>query len=275
MIKRSFVFILVILMYACNSKPKAQEVKEEVRKTVEMVTDYGTIVLELYNETPLHRDNFIKLAKEGVYDSVLFHRVIKNFMVQGGDPYTRPSATPDTLENDPFSYQVDAEFVPELYHKKGALAAARTPNMERSSSSTQFYIVQGKVYNDDLLNRAEGRINDWLSEHYFKNDPSNKSLVDSLQKAIDGENWKKYGVISDSISKMAKAYRKFERYTIPEEHREVYKTEGGIPFLDQNYTVYGQVIQGLEVIDSIAVVRTDTDDKPVDDIRVLSVKVLD
>lgn len=250
------------------------EAKEEVRKRVEMVTDHGTLVIELYNEAPLHRDNFIKLAKEGVYDSVLFHRVIDSFMIQSGDPDSKNAKPGDTLGNGGLDYKVDAEFKPNLFHKKGVLAAARDGNLERASSSTQFYIVDGKVFNDSLLDKAQGRINEWLAQHYFKNDPSSKSLLDSLQLAMDNEDEDQYELYSDSISSMAKSYTNFDAYTIPEEHRKIYKTIGGTPHLDQNYTVYGEVVEGLEVIDAIAAVTTGEFDRPVVDVRVLSVKVL-
>ena len=117
----------------------------------------------------------------------------------------------------------------------------------------QFYIVQGKVYSDSLLTIAEGRINGWLAEHYFKNDPTNKVIVDSLQNAQKDENWDRYKVFSDSIQSLAKEYSNFEKHTIPDDQREIYKSIGGTPHLDQNYTVFGEVVKGLEVIDSIAV----------------------
>lgn len=240
-----------------------------------MVTDTGIIIIELYNETPKHRDNFVKLAKEGAFDSLLFHRVIENFMIQGGDPDSRNAQSGDTLGNGGLDYKVDAEFHPDLFHKKGVLAAARDGNLERASSSMQFYIVQGKIYNDSLLTQAEGRINGWLAEHYFKQDSANRPLLDSLQKAQDNENQERYSFFNDSIRSLAKKYENFDRYTIPEAHRKVYKAIGGTPHLDQNYTVYGEVIKGIEVVDSIAAVQTGTFDRPLTDVRILSVRVLE
>ena len=266
--------IMLISLYACN-KTSVAETPEEVRKTVEMVTDYGTLKLELYNETPLHRDNFIKVVEEGVYDSVLFHRVIDEFMVQSGDPDSKNANPGDTLGNGGLDYKVDAEFNSNLFHKKGVLAAARDGNLERASSSTQFYIVQGKVFNDSLLDRAEERINTWLAQHYYKNDPKNKPLIDSLQMAIDLENMKLYTKYNDSINSGAEVYTNFEKYSISEAQREIYKTVGGTPHLDQNYTVYGEVIEGLEIVDSIAAVQTDPLDRPLKDIRIKSVKILE
>jgi peptidyl-prolyl cis-trans isomerase B (cyclophilin B) len=270
----SLTLVLFLIAFSCNKKPAVPEVKEEQRQRVEMITDRGTMVIELYNETPLHRDNFIKLANDKAYDSLLFHRVIEKFMIQGGDPDSKTAQPIDTLGNGGLNYTVAAEFNPNLFHKKGVLAAARDGNLERASSSMQFYIVQGKVFNDSLLDRAEVRINNWLAEHYFKNDPANKPLIDSLQKAIDNENMEQYSLYNDSISSMAGRYTNFDVYTIPQAHREIYKTVGGTPHLDQNYTVYGEVVEGFEVIDSIAAVPTGTFDRPLKDVRIISVRAL-
>lgn len=272
-LKLSFITAMILVVFSCEKKSDTTEITEQ-RQKIEMVTDQGTIMIELYNETPLHRDNFIKVAQDGVYDSVMFHRVIESFMIQGGDPDSKYAQPGDTLGNGGLDYRVDAEFDPNLFHKKGVLAAARDGNPERASSSTQFYIVQGKVFNDSLLDRAEERINGWLAEHYFKKDPENKSLVDSLQKAIDHENMAQYRLYNDSISSLAKSYDNFDNHTISEEQRTVYKTLGGTPHLDQNYTVFGEVIEGLNVVDSIAKVTTGPFDRPVEDVRIISVKVL-
>lgn len=272
-LKSSLLLLLILSFWKCDTKTKVP--KEEERKTVEMVTDYGTMVIELYNETPLHRDNFIKLANDSAYDSVLFHRVINEFMIQGGDPDSKNAQPGDTLGNGGLPYKVDAEFSPDLFHKKGVLAAARDGNPERASSSMQFYIVQGKVWNDSLLDKAETTINGWLAAHYFKNDPVNKTLLDSLQKAMDDENMERYTFFNDSIRSMSKSYKNFDGYAIPEAHRQIYRTIGGTPHLDQNYTVYGEVIKGIEVVDSIAAVKTDSLDRPITDVRIRKVRVLE
>lgn len=267
--------LLFLLVYqSCTPNSESTDSTIEKRVAIEMVTDYGVVILELYNETPLHRDNFIKLTNEGAFDSLLFHRVIKNFMIQSGDPDSRMAQLGDTLGNGGLDYMVDAEFNPALFHKKGALGAARDGNLQRASSSTQFYIVQREVSNDSLLDVAETRINGWLAEHYFKNDVANKPMVDTLQKLEANENWDAYKLLSDSIRSLAKAYHEYEQYTIPEAHREVYKSIGGTPHLDQNYTVFGEVIKGLAVIDTIASVQTDSLDRPAIDARIRSVRVL-
>lgn len=267
----AFLILLFLLGFnACDSKKETETA--EARKAVEMVTDYGTILIELYNETPQHRDNFLKLAGDMAYDSLLFHRVIENFMIQGGDPDSKRSQPGDTLGDGDLPYTIPAEFNDSLFHKKGVLAAARTGNPERASSSMQFYIVQGRVLNDTLLLGAENTINEWLAEHYFLQEPVNKPFLDALQKAEDAENWEDYVKLRDSISNLARSFENFERYTIPEAHRHVYKSIGGTPFLDQNYTVFGEVIKGIEVVDSIAKVQTDSLDRPIGDVRILSVR---
>lgn len=266
----SLLALISTVLFSCSTPKETPE--EDSRPQVEMVTEKGTITLELYNETPKHRDNFLKLVEEGAYDSLLFHRVIESFMIQGGDPDSKFAASGDTLGNGDIGYTVDAEFHPELFHKKGVLAAARDGNLARASSGIQFYIVQGKVFNDSTLDQAQTRINGWLAEHYFKNDPANKQIVDSLQVAIDAEDWDNYRIYADSIKNMSEDYKDFEKYIIPDAHREVYKTVGGTPHLDQNYTVYGEVVDGLEIVDMIAATETDSLNRPNIDIRILTVK---
>jgi cyclophilin family peptidyl-prolyl cis-trans isomerase len=184
-------------------------------RMVEITTDFGKIKIRLYDETPLHRDNFIKLASEGFYDSLLFHRVINGFMIQGGDPNSKTAAPEAMLGSGDVGYKIPAELKPNLFHKKGVLAAARDNNPEKASSGCQFYIVQGKVYTDEELNQFETRMN----------------------------------------------------YKYTPEERNAYKTIGGTPFLDRNYTVYGEVVEGLDVVDKIAAVKTKPGDRPVADVR--------
>jgi len=241
---------------------------------VEMITNYGTIILRLADETPLHRDNFIKLVESRTYDSLLFHRIIKDFMIQGGDIKSKYADSVAALGSADLPYQVPAEIVPNLFHKKGALAAARTNNPQRASSSTQFYIVQGKVQNDSLLTYNEGRINKTLARHYGTNDPANKTLADSIQVALTAKDTATLQILNKQMNLILDNYTQYEKYSIPEEHRAVYKTVGGSPHLDQNYTVFGEVIKGLEVVDSIAAVETGPRDRPVTEVRILSMRIL-
>lgn len=272
-IKNSFLLVLISLSFwACNTTETPKE-KTEDRIKIEMTTDKGLIVLELYNEPPMHRDNFVKLANEGAFDSLLFHRVIEKFMIQGGDPDSKYAKAGDTLGNGDLPYMVDAEFSPTLFHKKGVLAAARDGNLKRASSAMQFYIVQGKVFNDSLLQKAEDRINENLAVNNARNNPKNKALSEALAKAMDEGNMELYSLYNDSLKNMGKG--NFEYYTIPESQREIYKTIGGTPHLDQNYTVFGEVIKGLEIVDMIAAVPTGEFDRPVEDVRIVGVRVLE
>jgi cyclophilin family peptidyl-prolyl cis-trans isomerase len=269
--------LVLITLTGCEEKPQkvADPSPEPGPKitSVEMVTSKGTMVIELSNETPKHRDNFIKLANEMAFDSLLFHRVIEAFMIQGGDPDSKNAMPGDTLGEGDLDYMVDAEFNPKLFHKKGALSAARDGNLERASSAMQFFIVQGKAFDDSTLTKAETRINGWLAEHHVKHLPEHKALADSLRAAEKANDMDRYYILSDSVKAIAETFDDFERYAIPEEHREVYRTLGGTPHLDQNYTVFGQVVEGLAVVDSIAAVQTDDMDRPLEDVRVLSVRV--
>ncbi|SEM07545.1 peptidyl-prolyl cis-trans isomerase B (cyclophilin B) [bacterium A37T11] len=184
---------------------------------VSIMTDKGECIVRLYNQTPKHRDNFIKLVKAHYFDSLLFHRVINGFMIQGGDPDSRQAKAGQLLGDGGPAYTVDAEFNDSLFHKKGVLAAARDDNPAKASSASQFYLVQGKVLTDAKL---------------------------------------------DSIQTLRMKGRK-----IPAWQREVYKTKGGTPYLDQNYTVFGEVVKGLPLVDSIAAVPTDSNDRPLTDVR--------
>jgi cyclophilin family peptidyl-prolyl cis-trans isomerase len=241
---------------------------------VEMVTTQGTIVLKLYDETPNHRDNFLKLVKEGVYDSLLFHRVIKDFMIQAGDIQSKNADSLARLGSSDLPYQVPSEIRPEYFHKKGALAAARTNNPQRASSSTQFYLVQGKIQNDSLLAYHENRINQFLSRHYAINDHANSTLMDSLNLARSSKDSVAIGTLSKKVEDRVTGYTNFERYRIPEAHRLVYKTIGGTPHLDQNYTVFGEIIEGLDVVDRIAAQETGKQDRPRSNVRILRVRVI-
>ena len=268
------LFMISLMMMACENNGQDKEAKAEKRLQIEMQTTAGTMLIALYNETPKHRDNFLKLAEEGAFDSLLFHRVIADFMIQGGDPDSKYASPGDTLGNGGLPYRVDAEFSPELYHKKGALGAARDGNMARASSPMQFYMVQGKVFNDSLLLKAEERIQGWMAVNAARNDSANQALSQALEQAMEVGDMESYQRYNDSLKKIGMAEKSFVPYQIPEAQRAVYKSLGGTPHLDQNYTVFGEVIEGIAVIDLIAAVPTDAMDRPLTDVRILSVKVL-
>lgn len=228
------VFIISMIALLCTATAFSQTKKKVVKKKVNTVkkasapklmftgpkvkitTDSGTIVVRLYDKTPQHRDNFLKLVQEQFYDSLLFHRVIDGFMIQGGDPESKTAPqNGEMLGKGDIGYTIPAEFDTALFHKKGALAAARTNNPEKASSGCQFYIVQGKKYTNDELNMME----------------------------------------MQSGQKLSAAKRK------------VYTTIGGTPFLDMNYTVFGEVLQGLDVVEKIAKTNKDNNNRPLTDIR--------
>lgn len=270
--------LTVIALSSCTSTPPPAEPSEpeaEHRIALEMVTDYGTMQLELYNETPKHRDNFAGLANEGAFDSLLFHRVIETFMIQSGDPDSKYAEPGAPLGNGDRDYLVDQEMRPDVFHKKGTLAAARDGNPDRGSSAMQFYIVQGQIYNDSTIQMAEDRVNMRLAMHYYLSEPEHLELGAQLYSLEKAEDWDRWGALKDSIKVLSAAYTDFERHTISDEQREVYKTIGGTPTLDQSYTAFGQVTSGLAVIDSIAATATDSLDRPIDNVRIHTVRVLE
>jgi len=224
-------FLSSLIVFSASAQKKDSTIKKKDRKRDVLIqTTMGDIVIRLSDSTPLHRDNFLKLVKVGYYDSALFHRVIKDFMIQGGDPNSKRAVAGKPLGDGGPGYTVPAEFRKTLFHKKGVIAAARSGdnvNPTKASNGSQFYITQGKVFSDAGL---------------------------------------------DSVERFRLNGRK-----IPAEQREVYKTIGGTPHLDQGYTVYGEVVKGLEVVDKIAVVQTSKAqdrDRPLQDVRIIKVKLI-
>lgn len=237
---------------------------------VQITTDFGVMKVKLYNETPKSRDNFVKLVQEGFYDSLLFHRVIKGFMIQGGDPQSKNAAPGVPLGNGDVGYTIPAEFNDSLFHKKGALCAARTENPEKAGSACQFYIVQGKTLSDGELDQFEQNVNRGTrmqgAFQQIINDPANAALKETfvrMQQTNQRDSLN--ALVQSTIQPMIDAKVKPFKYSAAQ--REVYKTIGGTPSLDQGYTVFGEVIEGLDVIDKIAAVQTAPGDRPVSDVR--------
>jgi cyclophilin family peptidyl-prolyl cis-trans isomerase len=250
--------------------------KDEKEHILLLKTAYGNIRLKLYDETPKHRDNFIKLVKEHYYDSLLFHRVIKNFMIQGGDPDSRKAAPGQMLGNGGPGYTIPAEFNAKLYHKKGALAAARegdNSNPSKESSGSQFYIVQGKIFTGEELTSMEARMNQSRTGDIvrkFLTKPENTAWrvkVDSLTKAKKSEEFNE--VYNRILEKNKDEVVKLGKFKFSDISRKTYTTIGGAPHLDGNYTVFGEVLEGFDVIDKIAAVKTDKNDRPDKDIRMV------
>ena len=263
-----------LLITSCSS---SKDTSDEPSKPVRVVfnTTMGSITLELSDKTPLHRDNFVKLVNDGMYDSIIFHRVLEGFVVQAGEFDSLRQANLDSSVIESLGYQVPAEFDTTLFHKRGALGAARDGNPERASSSIQFYIVQAGPQPDSMIVKGEGRINGWLQQHYATQAPENKMWLDSLNFALENDNYELFGGIYDTLSQIAKDFEGFERYTIPEYQKEIYRTTGGTPHLDQNYTVFGEVVAGMNVVDSIAAVPVREGGRPIDQVMILKARILE
>ena len=225
---KKLTFVAFFLFAAAVVMAQTVDIHSDAKRggvTVRMTTTEGDIVLLLYNDTPRHRDNFVKLVKEGTYNGLLFHRVIKNFMIQGGDPKSRDAKPGQPLGDGTLGYTVPAEIRPGLYHKRGALCAARQGddvNPRRESSASQFYIVQGNVWDNATLDKMEARFG--------------------------------------------------KKFTA--EQRKLYTTVGGTPHLDGEYTVFGEVLKGMDVVDRIAAVGCDRMDRPVQDVRIEKIEIV-
>ncbi|HEK19554.1 peptidylprolyl isomerase [Mucilaginibacter sp.] len=210
--KKLFTLCLLLISTVAFAKPPKNQY-------VRLTTSYGSMIIRLYNETPKHRDNFIKLTKEGFYNGTLFHRVIQNFMIQGGDPDSRDTTKNQKgkeLGNGDLKYTIPAEFRDSLFHKRGALGAAREDNPAKASSGCQFYIVEGKRFTPGKLDTLENT--------------------------------------------------RLKGRKIPAWQRDIYTSVGGAPHLDQNYTVFGEVVMGIDMVDRVAAVKRDTRDRPEEDV---------
>lgn len=244
---------------------------------VRLETTEGNITVKLYDETPKHRDNFIKLAKEGVYDSTLFHRVIKNFMIQAGDPQSKTASDTATLGSGDVGYTLPAEINPKFFHKRGVLAAARLGdevNPNRESSGCQFYIVTGRKFSEAQMINMENQMNEARLENIF-NELARKHMKEiyKMRKANDTEGLLE---LQDSLEAQARAQVAKEpalKYT--KEQINAYTTVGGAPHLDGSYTIFGEVTEGMDIVDKIEKAKTNRGDRPEKDIRILKAEVLD
>jgi len=266
--KRSIttLFVLTLLFTSCA--------KDKTDFIVTIKTPYGDMVAILYDETPKHKENFIKLAKEHYFDSLMFHRVMQGFMIQGGDPDSRNAQPGQPLGRGGPGHTVDAEFIPSLFHKKGALSAARQPdqvNPAKASSGSQFYIVQGTVIpQEEIDNLRYDQMQLMTGLRKMLEDPANKPLQDTLTQLYYSGNIQAYQkALFACAPQVEKTTGLKVIKDIPEERIKAYTTVGGAPHLDDQYTVFGQIIKGLDVIDKIAAVQRDQADRPVEDVRMV------
>ena len=272
------ICLAFIALTACNAGSKRQtnhHMENEKRTLVKLETTMGNITVALYNETPKHRDNFIKLVKEGVYDSTLFHRVIKQFMIQAGDPDSKNASDTAMLGSGDVGYTIPAEFNPKFFHKKGVLAAARQGddvNPEKASSGCQFYIVTGRKFTEPQLLGMENKINEQREEALFDRlARQHMKEIYKMRKAGDNAGLLE---LQDTLEAQARELAdKEEKFRFTPEQIKAYSTIGGAPHLDGSYTVFGEVTEGMEVVDNIEIAKTNRADRPIENIRILKASI--
>ena len=257
------VFAALVVTLSCGVSPKSKET------IVQIETEFGNIKIKLYDETPLHRDNFVKLIKDGIYTDLLFHRVIQGFMIQGGDPDSKNAEPGKMLGSGDLGYTIPAEINPKFFHRRGVLAAARQGddiNPEKRSSASQFYILQGRVFKPEELDTME--VNMVESRKMSMLQSKIKSVEPELNKlAAEGkqdELMARYNALKEQVFADA---AQLPSLKFSEEQRKAYTTVGGYPPLDNSYTVFGEVIEGMDVVDNIAKQPTDQYDRPQKDIK--------
>ena len=277
--KFSFVFVFFgVLISGCSfSKPKTNN---EINKNIYIIeTDFGNIMIKLFDETPKHRDNFKKLVADSFYNGMLFHRIIPGFMIQGGSSGLNKKEPLQQLKNKNIAYTIDAEFVDSLIHKKGALAAARQPdnvNPKKNSSGSQFYIVQGVAVQKESLARAEQNINAQrkrsLASVIFE-DSLNASLKSRFLTARRNKQQDSTTYYGSKLEEKLSAAMVGKEFKYSEKQIALYDSLGGAPHLDGGYTIFGEVISGMNIIDSIANAKKDRGNRPLQDIKMIIKKL--
>lgn len=278
--KRNLIVLLTILVCGLTACKPGQKKEEDMEKETKLKieTSAGDITVKLYNETPKHRDNFIKLVEDGTYEGTLFHRVIKDFMIQAGDPESKKAPKGKMLGAGDVGYTVPAEFVyPKYFHKKGALSAARqgdNVNPKKESSGCQFYIVTGKVYNDSTLLGMESQMNENKINVIF-NTLAQKHMKEIYKMRKENDENGLYELQEKLFAEAEAEAAKQPEFHFTPEQIEAYTTVGGTPHLDGEYTVFGEVIEGMDIVDKIQQVKTDRSDRPEEDVKIVKVEVLD
>lgn len=262
----SFILLIgsIFMCESCNAK-------KETEAKVRLQTSMGDIVVKLYPETPQHRDNFLKLVDDGVYDGTLFHRVIKDFMIQAGDPDSKTARKGQALGTGDVGYTIPAEFVfPKYFHKKGALSAARQGdqvNPQKASSGCQFYIVVGQVFTEDQLTMMENNLRQNMESKLFQQKAREKQQ--EIRQYQQEGSQEKLDALRDSILEEVNKEMAAESYKFTPEQRAAYTTVGGTPHLDNEYTVFGEVVKGMDIVEKISTTATGQMDRPLEDIRII------
>ena len=281
--------IVAALAVACGSTAQANQEDNKTDMTentntpdttsakIEVATTAGNFTILLYGDTPKHRDNFLKLVKEGYYNGTLFHRVIKDFMIQAGDPDSRNAAPGQHLGAGGPDYKIDAEIIyPKHFHKRGALAAARQGdqvNPLKQSSGSQFYVVTGRKVSEGEMAQLENSLKNKQLQRIFNNLAlAHRDSIIAMQRSGDSAGLK---ALQDTLIKQTEAEAaKQGTPAVTDEMRQAYTTVGGAPHLDGDYTVFGEVVSGMDVIEKIEKAETDRADRPKEDVRIISMKVL-
>ena len=279
MTNKRYLFILLIILFlgmSCESK-KATTTEANDNVCVDIETTMGHIKVKLYNETPAHRDNFIKLVKEGYYNGTLFHRVINKFMIQGGDGDSRNAKPGQRLGMGDPGYTIPAEFVyPRYFHKKGALAAARqgdNVNPKKASSGSQFYIVTGDVIPAGQIGQVERQLQMQQEQAIFNQlVEAHRDEILAMRRARDTQGLQ--ALQDQLIAEMHERIAREGVAKLSEEQKQAYTTVGGAPHLDGAYTVFGEVIEGMDVVEKIEKVATDSADRPKEDVKIISMKIM-
>ena len=273
--KIALLFLLVLGVVSCNLKSKKDDMSKETNIKIE--TTAGDVVIKLYNETPQHRDNFIKLVNDKTYEGTLFHRVINEFMIQAGDPDSKNATKGQMLGSGDVGYTIPAEFdYPALFHKKGALSAARQGdqvNPKKASSGCQFYVVTGKVFSEEEIISLEQQMNESKIHAAFSAlVQTNMQEINKLRQEQDEEGL--MNLQDRLIEEAEKEAAKEPDFKFTPEQIEAYTSIGGTPHLDREYTVFGEVVDGLDVVDQIQGVETDQNDRPLEDVKIVKMSLI-
>lgn len=271
--KRIFICLMLALAGVTMANASSAEKPADNQKTyVTVHTNQGDFTLMLYDDTPVHRDNFIRLCKDGTYEGVLFHRVIKDFLIQGGDPQSKERIPGKGYGDGDGGYVVYNEILPDHFCKKGALIDAKLGddvNPTRMSAGTQFCVVQGKTFTDEQLDATEARMNEWHKNHLYHLARYELMLENpELSKIENGDL-----LNAKARERAEKQYVEQGKVTISPERREVYKTIGGTPHLDGTVTIFGELVEGQDIVEKITLMKTDEMDRPLSDVVILSTEV--